>query len=130
MKKKILLSLLVIVGLFLVTACDNESKNNKLSNNNGIVAGTYKAFKTVQYGVESTEEEIKKEGWDVTLTVKSNKIAIFNWKNTKNNDTTVINFTIKNKKLIDDKTGDEYSYSYVNGIITIKGEDGTSWSFK
>lgn len=138
MKKKILLGLLVIVGLFTMTGCGNKSDDNNSSSNksnNGVVAGTFTAFKTVQCNdegcsPEATEEEIKAEGWTVTLEVRSNKTATFKWTSTQIEEPSIVNFTIKNNKMYDDETGEEYSYSYINGVITIKAKDGTSWSFK
>lgn len=136
MKKKFILGLFILITLFTITGCGNKSNNSsKKNSSNGIATGTFTAFKTVQCveegcSPEATEEEIKQEGWTVTLEVRSNKTATFTWKDTKNNNQNIVNFTIKNNKMFDDETGDEYSYSYVNGVITIEDKDGTSWSFK
>ena len=121
MKKKLLLCLLFIIGLFIITGCINS---------NEIVAGSYKAFNLVQDGLEYDEEMMKEEGWFITLGVRDDKTATFIWKNTKTNNDTIINFTIKNKKMYDDETGDEYAYSYHNGVVTLEAKDETFWSFK
>ena len=127
----------VLIALFAITGCgsDSDNRNSSSNNSNGIDSGTFTAFKTVQCveegcSPEATEEEIKQEGWIVTLEVRSNRTATFGFKNSRNNTENIINFTIKDNKLYDDETGEEYSYSYINGVITIVAKDGTSWSFK
>ena len=84
MKKKCLLGLLVLVGLFIITGCGNEPKNSNKSNLSKeeknvekLVVGYYEAFEAVQYGVKSTGDDVKKE--KISLLINEDNTASLSW---------------------------------------------------
>ena len=131
MKKKIILVFLIIIGLFIITGCDNKLNNNKTESSSEqksevkSLNGYYEAYEVVQYGVKSTGDDVKKE--NITLLINDDKTASLSW-----GDSSPKLYKIEKNQFIEIDGNEVGNYTYKNGILKLEleGESGFSISFK
>ena len=125
MRKKILLSLLVMVGLVIITGCENEIKPEKQQGKDDptTIVGYYEAYETVQYGKKYGEKETKSE--NITLLVRDDNTATLKWGNSEGKD-----YKIDGDKFIALAGDEEGTITYKNGKLKIELADGDYIAFK
>ena len=125
MKKKIILSLLVIVTLFTITGCGNSTKPGKQQgkDDNSTIAGYYEAYEAVQYGQKFDEKATKSE--NITLLVRDDNTATLKWGNSEGKD-----YKIDGDRFIALAGDEEGKITYKNGKIKIELADGDYLAFK
>lgn len=94
MKKKILLSFLVIVGLVAITGCGNNEKESNVNSSKGNDIKEYKCTKTANYDSYKIDKEV------IFMLDKDNKI-----KTSKNTDKYIYNTDSEYKTACEEKTG-------------------------
>lgn len=125
MKKKIFLSLLIIVGLFIMTGCDKEIKPGKQQgqDDNTTMVGYYQAYDGIQYGIKATEEEVKSE--NITLLIRDDNTATLKWGNSEGKD-----YKIDGDRFIALAGDEEGKITYKNGKVKLELADGDYLAFK
>ena len=125
MKKKIILSLLVIVALFKITGLGNNTENWKQQGkyDNSTIVGYYEAYEAVQYGQKFDEKATKSE--NITLLVRDDNTATLKWGNSEGKD-----YKIDGDRFIALAGDEEGKITYKNGKIKIELADGDYLAFK
>ena len=121
MRKKIVLSLLIFVMIFVITGCGEE--NSKKVENKKSIVGYYQAFDAVQYGIDFTEEEVKSE--NITLVIREDNTATLKWGDSEGKD-----YKIDGNRFIALSGDEEGKITYKNGVLKIELADGDYLSFK
>ena len=121
MKKKIFLSLLVVLSLFLITGCGNNKTDKENTTNNGNasspIVGEYKLQEVIDSTGTTTAEQWKKTtGSDESITINNKavtKISSYG----KNGDMTH-DYTYDDKYFYDNGKI-AFSYEYADGTLTL-----------
>lgn len=121
MRKKIVLSLLIFVMIFVITGCGEE--NSKKVENKKSIVGYYQAFDAVQYGIDFTEKEVKSE--NITLVIREDNTATLKWGDSEGKD-----YKIDGNRFIALSGDEEGKITYKNGVLKIELADGDYLSFK
>ena len=123
MKKKILLSLLIVVALFTITGCGkNESNKENIEsgkNTSNPIVGEYELQEVIDdTGTITAKEWKESRGSYEYMTIKSNntltKISSYGKNSEMKHDYTY------DEKYFYDKGKTAYSYEYVDGTIKLK----------
>lgn len=110
MKKKVFLSLLVVVSLFFVVGCGKKDSN---------MAGKYTMVEMKEGSTSYNAELLKQLEIEYTLEVKDDKTAVMDVLGVKQN----LTYDDKYFTAKDDGEDSKISYTYKNGKITLKQDD-------
>ena len=125
MKRKIIISLIILFILVVITGCSNNKNINTThrKKDETSIVGYYQAYETVQYGKKYNEKETKSE--NITLLIRDDNTATLKWGNSAGKD-----YKIEKDRFIALAGDEEGKITYKNGIIKIELSDGDYISFK
>lgn len=123
--KKIFLSILIVLTIFVFTGCENKIEPGKQQgkDDNTTMVGYYEAFETVQYGKKYGEKETKSE--NITLLIRDDNTATLKWGNSEGKD-----YKIDGNKFLALAGDEEGKITYKNGVVKVELSDGDYISFR